>query len=61
MDHSNQNLRFNRTYHEATGKRIHSWEFDSAPHNADKYVFWSCVAIAAFLIIATIAGVQLGG
>lgn len=63
MNDSNHTLRWSRTYQEATGKRLQSWDFQPpAPETGDKIVGIACVAIAILLpLIAYIFDIKLGG
>lgn len=54
---------FHRTTKEAFGKSIDRTELEPRRLNLtpDQVVFWGCIAVSAALVIASLAGVQLGG
>lgn len=61
MNYTHRALNVSRTFHEATGRRIHKEDFADGSRTADKIVFWSCVAVGLSLIVAALCGVQIGG
>lgn len=63
MNNSNYSLRMSRSYQEATGKRLHSWDFQPpAPDTGDRIVGIACMVIAIVLPLAAyIFDWKLGG
>lgn len=63
MNDSNYTLRFPRSYQEATGKRLHRWEFQPpTPEHGDKIVAIGITAVAILLpLISWLFDIKLGG
>lgn len=64
-NHSNWTGRFPRTYEEATGRKVKSWDFQPttpAPDVGDKWVMVTCLVVMIVLPIASYAfGWKIGG
>lgn len=61
MNDSNRTLRWNRTYQEATGKRLSPLDFAERPCRGDQAVWWTVVTVGICFVVALVSGVAFGG